>query len=111
MNLEKRIRAKHLECKENPTRPKALPLLGEVEVRRKRGPASVTGLAHKNEIFPKIKKGRSRRGRERNVLNRPEYKETAGLSALPSSHPATPASKSHWIHPETCRITGNKSPV
>lgn len=47
--------------------------------------ASVTGLTHENEMFPKIRKGRSRRGREENVLNRPEYKENGGLSAPPPS--------------------------
>lgn len=42
--------------------------------------ASVTGVTHENEMFPKIKKESSRGRRERNVLNRLEYKETAGLN-------------------------------
>lgn len=90
LNLEKRISGRHFECKENST---AVVLsLARRKMSRKQGSASVTGLTHENEMFPKIKKGRSRRGRERerNVLNRLEYKETAGLSVLPSPPPRLP---------------------
>lgn len=58
--------------------------------RKQECSASVTGLTHENEMFPKIKKGRSRRGREENVLNRPEYKENGGLSASPPLLPPLP---------------------
>lgn len=62
LNLEKGISGKHWECKENPTQPKPFLSSARWRMRSKRGPASVTGLTHENEMFPKIKKGRSRWG-------------------------------------------------
>lgn len=80
LSLEIIISRKHFECKEISSA--VFLSSARRKMSRKRGSASVTGLTHENEMFPKIKEGRSRRGRERNMLNRPEYKETAGLGAL-----------------------------
>lgn len=62
---------------------------GGVMGRRQECSVSVTGSTPENEMFPKIK-GRSRRGREENVLNRLKYKENGGLSA---SHAPPPFQK------------------
>lgn len=60
LNLEKRIRWKHFECEENSTT--VFLSLARRKMSRKQGSASVKGLTHENEMFPKIKKGRSRGG-------------------------------------------------